>query len=51
MGLFAEIFSKKRCSICGCYMYSDSESDMCEICVDELYDSDPGEVLNGRYID
>ena len=39
--------SKKRCTICGCYFYDD-ESDMCEICLDELFESDPGEeVLNG----
>lgn len=41
MGLFAEIFRKKRCTVCGCYFYDD-ESDMCEICIDELLDSDPG---------
>lgn len=47
MGLLYEIFgsTKKRCTICGCHMYGDSESDMCEICLDELYESDPGEVL------
>ena len=42
MGLFIEIFSKKRCSICGCHMYDDSDSDICEICIDELYESEPG---------
>lgn len=42
MGLFAEIFSKKRCTICGCHMYDDSDSDICEICIDELYESEPG---------
>jgi hypothetical protein len=48
MGLFAEIFSKKRCSICGCHMYDDSDSDICEICIDELYESESGEeFLNG----
>jgi hypothetical protein len=36
---------KKRCSLCGGHMYDD-ESDMCEICVDELFDSEPGEVEN-----
>ncbi len=47
MGLLYDIFSttKKRCTVCGCYMYDDSESDMCEICIDELLESDPGEVL------
>lgn len=46
MGLFYEFFGrgkKKHCTICGCIMYPDSESDICEICVDELYKSDPGE--------
>ena len=46
MSLFYEIFGigkKKRCTICGCIMYSDSDSDICEVCLDELYESDPGE--------
>lgn len=51
MGMFFDLFGygsfksggKKRCTICGCYMYSDSDSDICEICLDELYESDPGE--------
>jgi hypothetical protein len=42
MSLIDELTRKKRCSICGCHMYGDSDSDMCEICVDELYESDPG---------
>lgn len=45
MGLFYEVLgsNKKRCTICGCIMYDDSESDICEVCLDELYESDPGE--------
>ena len=47
MGLFYEIFKskKKRCSVCDCHIYSDSESDICECCLDALYESDPGEEL------
>lgn len=47
MGLFYEYFGrgkKKHCTICGCILYPDSESDICEVCVNELYESDPGEV-------
>ena len=45
MGILYDIFkrSKKRCTICGCHMYNNSDSDICEICLDELYESDPGE--------
>lgn len=45
MGVLYNIFrrTKKRCTICGCHMYDDSDSDICEVCVDELYASDPGE--------
>jgi hypothetical protein len=44
MGLFYEIFgrSKKRCTVCGCHMYDDGDEDICEICLDELYRSEPG---------
>lgn len=44
MGLFYDLFykPKKRCTMCGCYMYDDSDSDICEVCVDELLASDPG---------
>lgn len=45
MGVIYDLFarSKKRCTICGCIMYDDSDSDICEICLDELCESDPGE--------
>lgn len=45
MGVIYDLFarSKKRCTVCGCIMYDDSDSDICEICLDELYESDPGE--------
>lgn len=46
MGFFNDVLTrfKKRCTMCGCYMYDDSDSDICEVCVDELYASDPEEV-------
>ena len=46
MGLLYEVFgrSKKRCTVCGCRLYDDSDSDICEICLDALYESDPGEI-------
>jgi hypothetical protein len=45
MGILYDIFSrnKKRCESCGCIMEPDSEFDMCEVCLDELSESDPGE--------
>ena len=45
MGIFYEIYTKKKkhCIMCGCILYPDSESDICEICLDELYESEPGE--------
>ena len=46
MGFFNDVLarSKKHCTFCGCNMYEDSESDICECCLDELYESDPGEL-------
>lgn len=35
--------SKKRCTVCGCIMLPDHDFDICEVCLDELYESDPGE--------
>ena len=45
MGIFYDLFSrpKKRCTVCECYMYDDSDSDICEVCLDELYEQDSGE--------
>ena len=39
--LYFGIKNKKRCTVCGCLMYDDSDADICEVCVDELYNSDP----------
>lgn len=45
MGILYDIFGrpKKRCTLCGCHMYDDIDSDICEVCVDELLASDPGD--------
>lgn len=45
MGLFYDIFSQatKRCEVCGCSMYDDSDVDICEVCLDELYKLEPRE--------
>lgn len=45
MGVLYELIAgkKKRCTMCGCILMPDSESDICEVCLDELYASDPGE--------
>ena len=49
MGLFYDIARDKvkRCSVCGCLMRSDHESDICECCLDDLNnyekDEDPEE--------
>lgn len=39
MGLFYEILSakKKCCTVCGCILLLDSESDICECCLDDMY--------------
>lgn len=33
----------KHCIMCGCLMDLDHEGDICECCLDDLYESDPGE--------
>ena len=40
MGLFYDFFGgkkKKRCTECGCILYADSDSDICECCLDDMY--------------
>ena len=32
--------AKKRCGKCGCLMEPDSELDICEVCLDELFGDD-----------
>ena len=34
--------SKKYCTMCGCIMDENHDGDICEVCLDELYESDPG---------
>lgn len=43
-----ENFAKKKkyCTVCGCIMLPTHDGDICECCLDELYDSDPGEEEN-----
>lgn len=46
MGIFYDLFyrgHKKRCTICDCHLYDNSDSDICECCLDELYNSCPRE--------
>lgn len=38
--------SKKYCIKCGCIMDPKYEADICEVCLDELYESDPGEEVD-----
>ena len=35
--------NKKYCTKCGCIMDPKHDGDICECCLDELYESDPGE--------
>jgi hypothetical protein len=39
--LYFGVKNKKRCTVCGCLMYDDSDADICEVCVDELLNSEP----------
>ena len=47
MGFLYDLYNskkKKLCTMCGCILYPDSDSDICEVCLDELYESDPGPI-------
>ena len=46
MGILYDLFtrSKKRCERCGCILEPDSDFDICEVCLDDLLESNPGEV-------
>ena len=33
----------KYCKMCGCRMGANHYGDICECCLDDLYESDPGE--------
>lgn len=37
------IQQKKYCIKCGCIMDPKHDGDICDCCLDELYESDPGE--------
>lgn len=48
MSLLCDIFrgkKKKRCSMCGCILMPDSELDICECCLDDMYREDLEEVI------
>lgn len=40
MGILYETYQstkhKKRCTVCGCLMDVDHESDICEVCLDDI---------------
>lgn len=36
----------KHCKYCGILMCDSHESDICECCLDDLLESDPGEEVN-----
>lgn len=42
MGILYDLYiaarKKKRCTECGCTLYDDSDADICELCVSEMYD-------------
>lgn len=45
MSLSYDVYTEKKkyCTVCGCIMLPTHDGDICECCLDELYDSDPGE--------
>lgn len=42
MNILNDIFNrrKKRCIECGCILYNDSDSEICECCVDDMNDDE-----------
>ena len=36
----------KNCKMCGCIMENSYEDDICPCCLDDLYESDPGEEVD-----
>ena len=46
---YLRLRNAKQCTMCGCLMDADHEDDLCECCLDDLYESDPGEVLDECY--
>lgn len=45
MGVLYESYMLKqnRCKMCGCIMNDQHDGDICECCLDDLYESDPEE--------
>lgn len=46
MKFYESTEQKRLCILCGCYLDPDSDSDMCDCCIDELCDSDPREEVD-----
>ncbi len=47
MSVLADIYhgkKKKRFTMCGCLLLPDSEGNICECCLDDMYREDPEEV-------
>lgn len=40
---YLRLRNAKQCTLCGCLMDADHEDELCECCLDDLYESDPGE--------
>lgn len=38
--LYLRIQYKKRCEVCGCVLHNDSEFDVCEECLEEIFNND-----------
>lgn len=45
MGILYDLLgrARKRCTMCDCHMCDDSDSDICEVCLDELHENAPDE--------
>lgn len=36
-----QMLSKKHCILCGAYMYEGTDSEICEVCLEDMRDDDP----------
>lgn len=50
MGVLLEAYkasqNKKNCIYCGCIMDQNHDGNICECCLDDLHESDPGEEVD-----
>ena len=48
MGILYDLYygsrKKKRCTMCGCIMYDDSDADICECCIADMNSDDEEEI-------